>query len=47
MAFDSGTGRVYIVASEYGPAPAATAQNPRPRPTPIPGSFTVIVVARQ
>ena len=47
MAFDAGTGRVYIVASEYGPAPAVTAQNPRPRPTPIPGSFTVIVVARQ
>ena len=47
MAFDAGNGRVYIVAAEYGPAPAATAQNPRPRPAVVPGSFTVIVVERQ
>ena len=47
MAFDSGTGRVYLVGAEYGPVPAATAQNPRPRPAAIPGSFTVIVVARK
>lgn len=47
MAFDAGTGRVHVVAAEYGPAPAATAQNPRPRPAVVPGSFTVIVVARQ
>jgi YVTN family beta-propeller protein len=47
MAFDAGTGRVYIVAAEYSPAPAATAQNPRPRPAVVPGSFTVIVVGRK
>ncbi|HEY4382672.1 MAG TPA: YncE family protein [Acidobacteriaceae bacterium] len=47
MAFDSGTGRVYIVAAEYGPAPAASAQNPRPRPAAVPGSFSVLVVGRK
>jgi DNA-binding beta-propeller fold protein YncE len=46
MSFDSGTGRVYLVDAEYGPAPAATATNPRPRPAVIPGSFGVIVVGR-
>jgi hypothetical protein len=47
MAFDSGSGRVYLLAAEYGPAPEATAQNARPRPTVVPGSFSVIVVARK
>jgi YVTN family beta-propeller protein len=46
MAFDSTTGRVYLVTSEFGPAPAATADRPRPRPAVIPGSFTVLVVGR-
>ncbi|MEO6801624.1 MAG: YncE family protein, partial [Granulicella sp.] len=44
MAFDSGTGRVYLVAAQMGPAPAATAANPRPRPAALPGTFTVMVV---
>ena len=47
MAFDSGTGRIYLVDAEYGPAPAPTAQVPHPRPVGIPGSFSVIVVARK
>ncbi|MEO6815168.1 MAG: YncE family protein [Edaphobacter sp.] len=46
MAFDSGTGRVYLVTAEFGPKPAATADNPRPRPAVVPGSFTVLVVGR-
>jgi YVTN family beta-propeller protein len=47
MAFDSGTGRVYLVAAEFGPKPEATADNPRPRAMALPGSFTVIVVGRK
>ena len=47
MAFDSGTGRVYIVAAEMGAKPAATPENPRPRAQMIPGSFSVLVVGRK
>lgn len=47
MAFDTGNGRVYLLAAEYGPPPPATVQNARPRPTVLPGSFSVIVVARK
>jgi YVTN family beta-propeller protein len=46
MAFDPTTDRVYLVAAELGPRPAATADNPRPRPPVVPGSFTVLVVGR-
>jgi sugar lactone lactonase YvrE len=47
MAFDAGTGRVYLVAAEMGPKPAATPENPRPRATVVPGSFKVLVVGRK
>jgi YVTN family beta-propeller protein len=47
MAFDSTTGRIYLVTAEFGPRPAATAENPRPRPAIVPGSFTVLVVGHQ
>ena len=47
MAFDSGTGRIYLVTAELGPKPAATAENPRPRAPVLPGSFTVLVVGRK
>jgi YVTN family beta-propeller protein len=46
MAYDPETDRVYTVAAEYGPKPAATAQNPRPRASIVPGSFTIIVIGR-
>jgi hypothetical protein len=46
MAFDSATGRIYLVTAEFGPRPTATAENPRPRPAVVPGSFTVLVVGR-
>jgi YVTN family beta-propeller protein len=46
MAFDSATGRVYLVTAEFGPAPAPTPDRPRPRPAVLPGSFTVLVVGR-
>jgi len=46
MAFDSGTGKIYIVVAEMGPRPAATPENPHPRPTALPGSFSVLVVGR-
>jgi YVTN family beta-propeller protein len=47
MAFDSGTGRVYIVAAEMGPKPAPTPERPNPRASMVPGSFSVIVVGRK
>lgn len=47
MSFDTATGRIYVVAAEMGPRPAATAENPRPRPPVVPGSFTVLVVGRK
>jgi YVTN family beta-propeller protein len=47
MAFDSGTGRVYIVAAEIGPKPAPTPDRPNPRASMVPGTFSVIVVGRK
>lgn len=47
MAFDSGTGRVYITFAKMTPKPTATAENPKPRSMPVPGSFSVLVVGRK
>ncbi|CAN5746198.1 hypothetical protein BH10ACI4_BH10ACI4_00640 [soil metagenome] len=47
MSFDAATGRVYLLAAEYGPAPAATAAVPKPRPAVVPGSYSVIVVGKK
>lgn len=47
MTVDTATGRIYLITAAFGPRPAATAQNPHPRPAIVPGSFTVLVVARQ
>jgi len=46
MAYDAAADRIYTVAAEFGPRPAATPENPRPRPTMVPGTFTVIVIGR-
>jgi hypothetical protein len=46
MAYDSAADRIYLVAAEFGPAPAPTEQTPRPRPPVLPGTFKVIVVGR-
>jgi DNA-binding beta-propeller fold protein YncE len=46
MALDPKTGKIYLVAAEFGPRPAATPENPRPRPAVLPGSFVVIVVSK-
>lgn len=46
MAFDPKTGKIYLVAAEFGPRPAATPENPRPRAPVVPGSFVVMVVSR-
>jgi hypothetical protein len=43
MALDTKTHDVYLVTSEFGPAPAPTADQPRPRPTIVPGSFQLLV----
>lgn len=46
MALDSKTGKIYLVAAQFGPRPSATPENPRPRPPVVPGSFVVIVVGK-
>ncbi len=46
MALDEKTGKVYLVAAEFGPRPAPTAANPHPWPSIVPGSFVVLVVSR-
>ena len=46
MFYDSAADRIYTVAAEFGPRPAATPENPRPRPALIPGSFVVLVIGR-
>ncbi len=43
MALDPKTHRVYLVTSDFGPAPAPTADQPHPRPAQIPDTFTVHV----
>lgn len=46
MAYDPRTDRIYVVAAEFGPRPAATAANPHPRPSIIPDTFTILVIGR-
>ena len=45
MALDSQSGQVYLVTSDFVPAPAATPERPHPRPAPLPDTFTVLVAA--
>jgi DNA-binding beta-propeller fold protein YncE len=47
MAFDSTSGRVYLVTAEMGPRPAPTEAVPHPRPPVLPGSFQILVVERK
>lgn len=44
MALAPGSGTIYLVTADFGPAPAATVDQPHPRPQPIPGSLTILVV---
>jgi DNA-binding beta-propeller fold protein YncE len=47
MGLDPVTHRVFVVSAKMGPAPAeSTAANPRRRPQVIPGSFVVMVIAK-
>jgi len=43
-ALDETTHRVFLLAADYGPAPAPTAAVPKPRPAVLPGTFRVVVV---
>ena len=47
LALDGKTGKIYLVTSDFGPAPAPTAAQPHPRPTMIPDSFVVLVVGKR
>lgn len=44
LALDAKTGRLFLAAAEFGPAPAATAEQPRPRPPMLADSFTILVL---
>jgi YVTN family beta-propeller protein len=44
MAVDPASGRVFLVTSQFGPAPAATLELAHPRPVPIEGTFLMLVV---
>lgn len=44
LALDPRTHRLYTVAAEFAPAPAATAAEPHPRRSVIDGTFTVLAV---
>jgi YVTN family beta-propeller protein len=46
MALDDKSGKIYLVTSDFGPAPAPTEAQPHPRPTMIPDSFVVLVVGK-
>jgi YVTN family beta-propeller protein len=46
MIYDPATDRIYTVAAQFGPRPAATPENPRGRPTIVPDSFTILVIGR-
>jgi hypothetical protein len=45
MALDEKTHHVYLVTSQFGPAPAPTAERPHPRPIILPGTFEILDVA--
>lgn len=47
MTIDEKTGKIYLSAAKYGPAPAATATNAHPRPAILPGSFKILIVSKQ
>jgi DNA-binding beta-propeller fold protein YncE len=44
MALDTTTHRLYLVAAQFGAAPAPTEDQPHPRPPVLDNSFTVLVV---
>jgi YVTN family beta-propeller protein len=44
MALDSKTHEIYLVAAQFGAAPAPTENQPHPRPPVLEGSFKVLVV---
>jgi YVTN family beta-propeller protein len=46
MALDAKSHLVYLVAAEFGSAPAATPEQPHPRPPVVDGSFKVLVIGR-
>lgn len=45
MALNPANHRIYLVAAEFGPAPAPSTEQPHPRPPIVDGSFSVVVVA--
>ena len=47
IALDPTTHTIYTVTAQFGPPPEATPQQPRPRPPQVPGTFQLLVIARQ
>lgn len=46
MALDPVTHRVFLMAANYGPAPAPTPENPHARPPMLPGTVRLLVLGR-
>jgi YVTN family beta-propeller protein len=46
MAYDQKTGRIFLSAAQFGPAPQPTDTVPHPRPVAVPGTFEIVVVSR-
>lgn len=46
MALDPGSHQVYVVTSDFGPAPPPTPEQPRPRPTILPNTFVLLVLGK-
>jgi DNA-binding beta-propeller fold protein YncE len=46
MALDAKTHNVFVVAADFGTAPAPTADTPHPRPPMVPDTFVVLVLAK-
>ena len=47
MALDVRSHKVFLVTSQFGPAPAPTPEHPEPRPPMTPGTFELLVVTQK
>jgi len=46
MGLDPKTHKLYLVTTDFGPAPAPTAQQPNPQPVATPGTFRLLIYTR-
>jgi YVTN family beta-propeller protein len=46
MALDPKSHEIYLVTSDFAPAPPSANENPKPRMMPVPGTFVVLIYAK-